>query len=155
MAGIVQLKRSSVSGKIPDAANVEVGEPVINLTDKIIFTKDGSSNVIVIGAGTTSNISEGTNLYFTNTRAIAALTAGSGISITANGIISSTGTGGGFTNSTIVLFPVGDYASGGDSTEPYVTNAVNDAFGVQIGEDVYDCMEPVGRYEDTDLGVLT
>ena len=31
----IQLKRSSVAGKVPDAANVLVGEPVINLTDKI------------------------------------------------------------------------------------------------------------------------
>lgn len=156
MANIVQLKRSSVSGRVPDAANVEVGEPVVNLADQIIFTKDGSGTVKVIGAGTTSNISEGTNLYFTNTRAVAALTAGTGISISANGLITATSTaGGGFTNSTLLTFPTGDYASGGDATEPYVTNAVNDAFGVQIGEDVYDSMEPVGRYEETDLGVLT
>jgi hypothetical protein len=73
MASVVQLKRSSVSGRIPDAANVEVGEPVINLADQIIFTKDGSGTVKVIGAGTTSNISEGTNQYFTNARVITAV----------------------------------------------------------------------------------
>jgi hypothetical protein len=38
---------------------------------------------------TTENVSEVTNLYFTNTRAISALTAGSGISIAANGRITS------------------------------------------------------------------
>ena len=85
----IQLKRSSVAGKVPDAANVLVGEPVINLTDKIIFTKDGSGNVVVIGAGTTSNVTEGTNLYFTNARVVAALTEGSGINIDSNGLISS------------------------------------------------------------------
>ena len=42
---------------------------------------------------TTTNINEGTNLYFTNTRSIGALTAGSGISIAANGRITSTATG--------------------------------------------------------------
>jgi len=73
MASVVQLKRSSVSGRIPDAANVEVGEPVINLADQIIFTKDGSGTVKVIGAGTTSNISEGTNQYFTNARVVTAV----------------------------------------------------------------------------------
>ena len=156
MANIVQLKRSSVSGRVPEAGNVEIGEPVVNLTDRIIFTKNTTGSVIVIGAGTTSNISEGTNLYFTNTRAVAALTAGTGISISANGLITASSTaGGGFTNSTLLTFPTGDYASGGDDTEPFVTNAVNDAFGVQIGEDVYDSMEPVGRYEETDLGVLS
>lgn len=76
MANIVQLKRSSVSGRVPDAANVEVGEPVVNLADQIIFTKDGSGTVKVIGAGTTSNISEGTNLYFSNTRVATALSSG-------------------------------------------------------------------------------
>lgn len=68
MANDIQLKRSSVAGKVPDAANVLVGEPVINLTDKIIFTKDGSGSVVVIGAGTTSNVTEGNNLYYTNAR---------------------------------------------------------------------------------------
>jgi hypothetical protein len=70
----VQLKRSSVSGRVPDAANIEVGEPVVNLADKIIFTKDGTGNVIVIGAGTTSNVVEGNNLYFTDGRVATALT---------------------------------------------------------------------------------
>lgn len=94
MANIVQLKRSSVSGRAPDAANVEVGEPVINLADQIIYTKDGSGTVKVIGAGTTSNIAEGTNLYFTNARVVAALTEGSGINIDANGLISADVVGG-------------------------------------------------------------
>ena len=89
----IQLKRSSVAGRIPDAANVLVGEPVVNLADKIIFTKDGNGNVVVIGSGTTSNVTEGSNLYFTNARSIAALTEGSGINIDANGLISSSATG--------------------------------------------------------------
>jgi hypothetical protein len=64
----IQLKRSSVSGRIPDTANILVGEPVVNLADKIIFTKDGSDNIIVIGAGTTANVTENGNLYFSNAR---------------------------------------------------------------------------------------
>ena len=73
MANDIQLKRSSVAGRVPSAANVLVGEPVINLIDKIIFTKDGGGNVIVIGAGTTSNVIEGTNLYFSNARVSTAI----------------------------------------------------------------------------------
>ena len=91
---IVQLKRSSVSGRVPDAANVEIGEPVVNLADKILYTKTGSGEVIVIGAGTTSNVTEGTNLYFTNARAVSAFTEGTGINIDSNGTISATVTGG-------------------------------------------------------------
>lgn len=71
----IQLKRSSVAGRIPDAANVLVGEPVVNLADKIIFTKDGNGNVIIIGAGTTSNVTEGSNLYFSNARVSTAISS--------------------------------------------------------------------------------
>jgi hypothetical protein len=42
----------------------------------------------------TTTLSEGSNLYFTNTRAIGSLTAGSGISIAANGLVTSTALGG-------------------------------------------------------------
>ena len=92
MSNLVQLKRSSVAGRVPDAANVAVGEPVVNLTDKILYTKTGSGEIITIGAGTTSDISEGSNLYFTNARSIAALTEGDGITIDANGLVSATST---------------------------------------------------------------
>ena len=136
MASTVQLKRSSVSGRVPDAANVEVGEPIVNLADQIIFTKDGSGTVKVIGAGTTSNISEGTNLYFTNARARAS--------------ISVSGAGGSYDSSTGVLtltltsFPTGDY---GDFTQTV------DAFGVStvVG---YDCNAP-GSMTYADLGSLS
>ena len=95
MANIVQLKRSSVADKIPDSANIAVGEPVVNLTDKILYTKNGSDAIIVIGAGTTSNIAEGVNLYFTNTRAVSAFIAGDNIEIESNGRISANAIGGG------------------------------------------------------------
>jgi hypothetical protein len=75
MAADIQLKRSSVPGKTPDSANVLVGEPVVNLADKVIYTKDGSGTVIVIGAGTTSNVTEGTNLYFSNARVKTAISS--------------------------------------------------------------------------------
>lgn len=38
----------------------------------------------------TSNVTEGSNLYFTNTRAVASLTAGAGININANGLLTVT-----------------------------------------------------------------
>lgn len=79
MANDIQLKRSSVPGRVPDVGNVLVGEPVVNLADQIIFTKDGGGNIIVIGAGTTSNVTEGVNLYFSNTRARSAVSAGNGL----------------------------------------------------------------------------
>jgi hypothetical protein len=52
---------------------------------------DVLANIIIAGSElaniTTSNIAEGNNLYFTNTRAIQALTAGDNITIEANGMI--------------------------------------------------------------------
>ena len=75
MANEIQLKRSSVANKVPDAGNVLVGEPVVNLNDKIIFTKDTSENIIVIGAGTTANVIENGNLYFSNARVSAAISS--------------------------------------------------------------------------------
>lgn len=43
---------------------------------------------------TSANVTELTNLYFTNARAIASLTAGTNITLAANGLISSTASGG-------------------------------------------------------------
>jgi len=95
MATTFQLKRSSVVGKQPNVADLLVGELAVNLADGILYSKNTAGNIIVVGSSTTSNILEGTNLYFTNTRAVSALTGGSGISIASNGRITSTVTGGG------------------------------------------------------------
>lgn len=92
MANLLQIKRSSVPGKVPLDSDLQIGELAVNLYDGILFSKNTAGNVIVIGASSTSNISEGTNLYFTNTRAISAFTEGSGINIDANGRITATAT---------------------------------------------------------------
>ncbi|QTI81487.1 tail fiber protein (plasmid) [Roseomonas marmotae] len=49
MGNIVQVKRSSVAGKVPLAADLEVGEIAVNLADGKIFTKDGSGNILELG----------------------------------------------------------------------------------------------------------
>ena len=63
-------------------------------------------SIISSGVLTTANVSEVTNLYFTNTRAVGALTAGSNMSIAANGLLTATvaaasGGGGGDFNTNI------------------------------------------------------
>ena len=121
MATDIQLKRSYTSGSVPGAANVLVGEPVLNLADRLLYTKDSTGNIIVISSGfagniaslafeaanvaasytvagvsgnvsniqlasgitssgllTTANISELTNLYFTNARSRATISIASG-----------------------------------------------------------------------------
>jgi hypothetical protein len=51
-------------------------------------------NVWNNGNITSANVTELTNLYFTNARSVAALTAGTNITLAANGLISSTASGG-------------------------------------------------------------
>jgi len=98
MATDIQLKRSLTAGQVPGAANVLVGEPVVNLADRIIFSKDNTGNIVVIGAGTTSNVTEGSNLYFSNARSRQALSvAGFGSYNNATGVITITGDGAGIT----------------------------------------------------------
>lgn len=61
MANTIQLKRSSVAGRIPNAANVEVGEPVVNLNDRVLYTKTGSGEIIKIASGNISGLSDVSN----------------------------------------------------------------------------------------------
>ena len=131
MASIIQLKRSSVSGRIPDASNVTIGEPVVNLSDQIIYTKNTTGSVIVIGAGTTSNIAEGTNLYFTNTRARAAFTAGTNITIV-DGVISATSSGGGGSGGGANV-TVGTSEPTGNVNGDFWLNTENETFFIYTG----------------------
>lgn len=63
MAGsVVQLKRSSVAGKQPNTSNLSVGELAINLTDRKLYSSDGSS-VFLIGEQLTNTTISG-NLEF-------------------------------------------------------------------------------------------
>jgi len=80
MANQFQIKRSSVSGRVPDAANVAVGELAVNLADQQLYTKDGNGNIFLLGAGNTDRLTEGTaNLFYSNARARSAITAANGI----------------------------------------------------------------------------
>ena len=65
------------------------------LTGKVIFADGTEQNTAFkTSVLTTANVSEVSNLYFTNTRSIGALTGGSGVSIAANGLITSSVVGG-------------------------------------------------------------
>jgi len=50
-------KRSSVPGRIPDTANIAVGEIAINFADRLIYTKNTTGNVIVIAYGSFESVS--------------------------------------------------------------------------------------------------
>jgi len=51
MANQIQIKRSSVAGKVPVAGDLAVGELAVNLTDKKIFSKDASNTIIELATG--------------------------------------------------------------------------------------------------------
>lgn len=114
MASTLQIKRSSLAGKQPNVSDLVVGELAVNLADGILYSKNTVGNIIVVGSSTTSNVIEGVNLYFTNTRAVSAFTGGSGINIDSNGLITSNVTGGGGGASVTIASTAPGSASAGD-----------------------------------------
>ena len=92
MSTSIKLKKSSIAGRIPATNDLDYGELAINYADGILYFKNssnqiGSINARAIGVdstatfsiidsayiearvGSTSNITEGTNLYYTSARA--------------------------------------------------------------------------------------
>ena len=51
----IQLYHSSTTGAAPTAGGLLVGELGINVTDKIIYTKDASNNIVTLGVLTTAD----------------------------------------------------------------------------------------------------
>jgi hypothetical protein len=140
MANIVRLKRSSVAGKQPNVADLEVGELAVNLADGILYSKNTAGNIVVVGSATTSNVEEGINLYFTNTRAISAFTAGTGIIIDSNGLISSNVVSGGTPGGSNTQIQFNDDGSFGASanltwngTELFISGMANVTGNVVVG----------------------
>ena len=50
MANTLLLKRSAVAGKIPVAADLQVGELAVNLADAMLYTKRADNTVIPVGS---------------------------------------------------------------------------------------------------------
>ena len=150
MASVLKIKRSSVQGKAPTTSDITTGEIALNTRDGKLFSSDGSS-VFEVGANLHS-LSVGTGGISVANGAFSLPTSDgtSGQVISTNGagtlsfIDLSTAQGGGFSTSTTNQFPTGDY---GDLSQA----AGTDAFGVAI-DSLFDCMEPVGRLDVTDLG---
>ena len=62
------------------------------------WSYNGSAWDLTSATLSTSVVAEGANLYFTNTRAISSLTAGSGIVVSANGLLTITAVSSGISN---------------------------------------------------------
>jgi hypothetical protein len=132
----IQLKRSSVAGKQPNTSTLSIGELAINITDKKLYSSDGSNifepaanvSTINITGGLRANGSLGSNgqiLLTTGTTVYWANNAGSGIPASISG------------------FPIGDY-------EGLIVGI--DAFGVAFLTE-FDCNSPSILYIEN-LGAL-
>jgi len=86
MSTPIKPKRSYTATSVP--SGLSAGELAVNAADGKVWigSSDGKSNVLISSlslsdmAGTTSNVTEGSNLYYTDSRARLSLSAGTGIS---------------------------------------------------------------------------
>ena len=81
MANPILIKRSAVAAKVPLVSDLALGELALNTTDGKLFMKksdSGVESIVQVGPISTSELLEGTNLYFTNARAQAAVTSVTG-----------------------------------------------------------------------------
>ena len=155
---LTERLRIKDDGPIVTAANiVAVGSATSNTTTGAIVVVGGiglSGGIIaggnIVAAAVTNSVSTTTGALVVRGGAGVAgnvymdrLYTTNGLYWSGNGNVIVTGGGAtlGFPNSTVAVFPTGDY---GDFT------ATKDAFGVHI-DTVYDTMEPVGSYSTTDL----
>ena len=62
MANVIKIKRSTVAGKVPQAADLEIGELAVNTADSLLYTKHSDGTVKKLtGAAFVSSNSQPTN----------------------------------------------------------------------------------------------
>ena len=101
-------------------ALVNVGNTLVDLANIVFRVHDQTGNVVL----TTANITEHTNLYFSNTRARNAFTAGSGITIAANGLISANVGSLDLSNANIVIMAGVDSVNGANGNVILTTSNI-------------------------------
>lgn len=127
MANTIILKKSSVATKVPLAADLQIGELAVNLSDQKLYSKNAAGTVVLVGQGATgsgsvTSVGTGTGLTggpITTTGTISlantAVTAGSyttaNITVDAQGRITAAATGSGGVTSVTGTAPV--VSSGG------------------------------------------
>ena len=95
MANTIILKRSATQNNIPTTSQLELGEVAINTYDGKVYIKksvSGSASIVEVGPvvsvngstgavtiGTDETAERSTNLYYTDARVRAAISAGTGI----------------------------------------------------------------------------
>jgi hypothetical protein len=83
MANTIRIKRSAVPGKVPLAADLQVGELAVNTADAVLYTKHTDGNVITISAPA-SGLTGNSNIYNTGIRANTVATLVDSVSTTGN-----------------------------------------------------------------------
>lgn len=78
----IQLYHSTVTGAVPLAANLLVGEAAINVTDRLIFTKDAGGNVVEIGGGGINYVVKTANYTAEKGEGVLADTSGGAFTVT-------------------------------------------------------------------------
>jgi hypothetical protein len=170
----IVLADSAADASAADGAGITINGANATLTyaasgDKFVFNKPFEGQYLgfdsdfdsALGTKTTSDVAEGTNLYYTTARADSAFDERFDSSFDERLAISSVGldsaaildlipfTVGYETNTiTITTIEQSTLIDGG-----LVTVADNDAFGV-LQRDIYDNMEPTGRLESLDAGAI-
>lgn len=170
----IKIKRTSVAGKVPTTAQLDLGELAINTTDGKLFLKKSLNSVesiVDVGSATTlagnngefqfndngsygasPNLSyDGFNITATDLKLVGTLTA-NGSTGASGYVLSSTGSGVQWVQLPgLQLFPTGDYNSGADPLDPLATTT--DAFGVSTIPS-WDSMGPEGTIYIVDLGTV-
>jgi len=101
---VFKLRRSSVAGKVPTTSDIAIGEQALNLTDRILYSSDGT-NIWQIGANNTT-------VNVTNS-----------ITVATNSITNSSGI---FTNSVnAASYKVGTAAFVANTSGVYTNNNIN------------------------------
>jgi hypothetical protein len=100
----IQLYHSTVTGAVPSAANLLVGEAAINVTDRLIFTKDSGGNVVEIGGGGINYTLQTANYTAEKGEGVLADTSGGAFTVT---LPASPSTG----DQVVVADPTGDWGT--------------------------------------------
>jgi hypothetical protein len=86
MSTKIQIKRSSTASSSPISADLEIGELAINVTDKILYSKDSGGTIFTVASGDNTY-----TLPTASTTVLGGIKVGTNLTIS-NGVLSSTDT---------------------------------------------------------------
>lgn len=119
MANVIKPKRSYTLSSTPTLAAGELGVNASGTPKVWIGNSAGTGNVLIASlslsdmAGSTTNITEGTNLYYTDARARAAVSAGTGITYSSStGVITADAASANTASKLVIRDASGNFSAG-------------------------------------------